>query len=257
MKKINLIAILLVTAFISSNAQNLTATEIITKANDKFQGKSNYMEMSMQIIRPKWTRTIDFRTCNKGRDYSLTLIDGPAKEKGQTFLKYKTEMWMWNPSINRLIKLPPSMMSQGWMGSDYTNDDILKESSIVFDYTHKIIGEETIAGRACWKIELTPKEDAAVVWGKVIKWIDKKDFLQLKSMYYDEDNELVKTENASEIKTMGGREIPTKLEIIPADNPKKKTVAYIKAASFDITIDDSFFSQQNMKKSNNITFPTK
>ncbi len=237
------------------NAQPLTATEIIKKANDKVQGKTNYMEMEMQIIRPKWTRTITFKTCSKGSDYSLTLITGPAKEKGQTFLKRENEMWTWNHRINRLIKLPPSMMSQGWMGSDYTNDDILKESSIVNDYTHKIIGTETVSGRECWKIEMTPKEDAAVVWGKVIKWIDKKDFLQLKSMYYDEDNELMKTETGSGVKMMGGRNIPTKFEIIPADNPKKKTVIIIKRANFNISIENTFFSQQNMKKGINLIFP--
>ncbi len=235
--------------------QDLTATEIIKKANDKVQGKTNYMEMEMQIIRPKWTRTVSFKTCSKGRDYSLTLIIDPAKEKGQTFLKRKNEMWTWNSKINRLIKLPPSMMSQGWMGSDYTNDDILKESSIVNDYNHKIIGTETVSGRQCWKIQMIPKEDAAVVWGKVIKWIDKKDFLQLKSMYYDEDGELVKTEIGSEIKMMGGRNIPTKFEIIPADNPKKRTVAILKKSIFDITIEDNFFSQQNMKKGINLIFP--
>ena len=251
--------ILFTVAFIAilgfANAQTLTATEIIKKANDKMQGKTNYMEMEMQIIRPKWTRTVVFKTCGKGREYSLTLITAPAKEKGQTFLKRQNEMWTWNPKINRLIKLPPSMMSQGWMGSDYTNDDILKESSMVTDYTHKIIGTETVSGRECWKIEMTPKEDAAVVWGKVIKWIDKKDFMQLKSMYYDEDNELVKTEIASQIKMMSGRNLPTKMEIIPADNPKKKTIVYLKKVIFDIKIDDNFFSQQNMKKGVNLVFP--
>ncbi|RKX18602.1 MAG: outer membrane lipoprotein-sorting protein [Candidatus Zixiibacteriota bacterium] len=251
--------LLIITAILtfSGNSQTLTATQIIKKANDKMQGKTSYMEMEMQIIRPKWTRTVSFKTCSKGREYSLTLITDPAKEKGQTFLKRQNEMWTWNPKINRLIKLPPSMMSQGWMGSDYTNDDILKESSIVNDYTHKIIGTETVSGRECWKIEMTPKENAAVIWGKVIKWIDKKDFLQLKSMYYDEDDELIKTEAGSEIKMMGGRMLPSKLEIVPADNPKKKTVVFLKTVIFDIAIDSNFFSQQNMKKGINLAFPKK
>ena len=96
-------------------------------------------------------------------------------------------MWSWNPSINRLIKLPPSMMSQGWMGSDYTNDDILKESSVVNDYTHEIIGEEIIGDRLCYKIKMVAKEDAAIVWGHQIRWIDKKDLLVLKAELYDED----------------------------------------------------------------------
>lgn len=227
-------------------AQN--ATEIIKQADEKMQGESNEMEMTMQIVRPTWTRTVKFKSWTKGRDFSITLITAPAKEKGQTFLKRKNDMWSWNPSINRMIKLPPSMMSQGWMGSDYTNDDLLKESSIVVDYTHKIIGSETIAGKDCYKIELRPKEGAAIVWGKQLKWISKDGVMQLKSEYYDEDEYLVRTELASDIKVMDGREIPTKFEIIPADDPENKTLVIMNKIKFDIEIEEAFFSQQNMKK---------
>ena len=154
----------------------------------------------MTIIRPTWQRTVEFKNWSLGKDYALTLITAPAKDIGQTFLKRGKEMWSWNPAINRLIKLPPSMMSQGWMGSDYTNDDILKESSIVNDYTHEIIGEEEIAGRDCYKIKMLAKENAAVVWGHQIRWIDKKDLLVLRAELYDEDGILVRTELGSDIK---------------------------------------------------------
>jgi outer membrane lipoprotein-sorting protein len=147
-----------------------------------------------------------------------------------------------------MIKLPPSMMSQGWMGSDYTNDDILKESSIVVDYNQKIIDEEKINGIDCYKIELTPKEEAAVVWGKVIKWISKKEFWQLKTEYFDEDNELIRTELASEVKQFSDRKLPSRLEIIPADKPGHKTEVIIKSARYNLKLDDGFFSQQNMKR---------
>jgi outer membrane lipoprotein-sorting protein len=140
------------------------------------------------------------------------------------------------------------MMSQGWMGSDYTNDDILKESSIVVDYNHKLIGEEQVSGIDCYKIEMLPKEDATVVWGKVIKWISKKEFWQLKSEYYDEDGELMRTELASEVKQFSDRKLPSKLEIIPADKPGQSTVVDVISARFNIRIDDGFFSQQNMKR---------
>src|SRR5512133_3614325 len=133
--------------FGSVSAQQITATEIIRRADEKFNGeKSGYSVMTMTIVRPSWQRTVEFKSWSKEDDYALTLITAPAREKGQTFLKRKTEMWSWNPSINRLIKLPPSMMSQGWMGSDYTNDDILRESSVVNDYSHSIAGSETIDG---------------------------------------------------------------------------------------------------------------
>ena len=124
-------------------------------------------------------------------------------------------MWSWNPSISRLIKLPPSMMSQGWMGSDYTNDDILRESSVVTDYIHEIVGEENIGGHLCYKIMMTAKENASIVWGRQIQWIDKKDFLVLKAELYDEDGFLVRTETGSDIKIMDGRTITSKIELVP------------------------------------------
>lgn len=224
------------------------ATEIIRKADKKFRGNTAKSEMTMTIVRPTWKRTLKFKTWGKGTDYSLALITYPAKEKGQTFLKRKNEMWTWNPKISRLIKMPPSLMSQGWMGSDYTNDDILKESSIVNDYTHKIIGSEKIDGIECWKIELTPKENAVVIWGKLIKWISKNEYNQMKSEYYDEDGYLIKTDIASKVKLMGSKRIPTHIEIIPADEPNHKTIVDINSMTFDIPINDNFFTQQNMKR---------
>lgn len=240
---LSLVAILF--AF-TANSQN--ATEIIKKAHDKERGTSSKGEMSMTIVRPTWKRTIKFKMWGKGYDYSLTLVTYPAKEKGQTFLKRKNELWSWNPTISRMIKLPPSMMSQGWMGSDYTNDDILKESSIVKDYTHKIIGSETISGYDCYKIEMTPKPTANVVWGKLIKWVSKKEYLQLKTEYYDEDGYKVKSDIGKDVKKIGGRLLPTTIEIIPEDEAGKKTIVNMISVEFDINIADSYFSQQNMKR---------
>jgi len=228
--------------------QSLTATEIVKKTDDKFKGEqSGYSEMAMTIVRPSWQRTVEFKSWSKEDDYALTLITAPAREKGQTFLKRKTEMWSWNPAINRLVKLPPSMMSQGWMGSDYTNDDILRESSVVEDYIHSIEGTESIDGHECWKIKLLAKEDADVLWGHQVWWIDKEEFIALKAELYDEDDYLVRTEKASELRMMDGRLIPTLIELVPAENEGYKTILKIVEIKFNIKIEDSFFSQQNMK----------
>ena len=248
MQKVFITLNLMLFLSLSGFSQNLTAKQIIQKSDDLQRGITNKSEMSMTIIRPKWQRTLTFKAWSKGTDYNMTYILSPAKDKGQVFLKRKNEMWNWVPNISRMIKIPPSMMSQGWMGSDYTNDDILKESSIVVDYTHKIIGEEKIDGIDCYKIELTPKEDATVVWGKVIKWISKKEFWQLKNEYYDEDFELVRTEFASKVKQFSDRKLPSHLEIIPEDKPGQKTVVEIIKSEFNINISESFFSQQNMKR---------
>jgi len=245
-KRITVLLILMV-SFVFANAQN--ATEIIKKADEKWNGeKSSQGIMTMTIVRPTWERTIQFKIWTLGRDYSMTLITSPAKEKGQAFLKRETEMWNWVPNISRMIKLPPSMMSEGWMGSDYTNDDILKESSMVVDFYHEIKGSETINGWDCWKIEMLPKEESAVVWGKVIRWVSKDEYLMMKSEYYDEDEFLVKTELGMNVKTMDDRKIPTKIEIIPADKEDQKTIVEINEIEFNIDIKNSFFSQQNMKR---------
>lgn len=232
-----------------AQAQGISATEIVRLADEKFNGeKSSYSVMSMQIVRPEWTRTIEFKSWSLGDDYALALITAPAREAGQSFLKRMTEMWSWNPSINRLIKLPPSMMSQGWMGSDYTNDDILRESSVVDDYTHEIAGEETVDGRPCYRIVMIAREDASIVWGKQVRWIDRKDFLVLKAELYDEDDYLVRTETASAVKVMDGRTITTRIELVPAEEPENRTVVEIREIKFNIPVEESWFSQQNMKR---------
>lgn len=230
-------------------SQTLSAEEIIQKAEDKIQGEeSSIGVMSMEIVRPSWSRTVEFKIWTRGKDYSLTLITAPAKEKGQSFLKRGNEMWNWNPVITRMIKLPPAMMSQGWMGSDYTNDDILKESSLLNDYYMELLGEEEVAGRLCYKIKLIAKENVNVVWGSQIRWVDKEHLIYLKNELYDEEDYLVRTELGKDLKEMDGRIIPAEMEIIPAEEEGKKTIVRILSIEFNKKIEDSFFSQQNMKR---------
>jgi outer membrane lipoprotein-sorting protein len=157
-------------------------------------------------------------------------------------------MWNWVPGIERMIKIPPSMMMQSWMGSDFTNDDLVQQSSIVKDYTHTLLGEEIIRDQLCYKIELVPLPDAPVVWGKIISWITKDGFDLWKSEYYDEDDYLINIENAFALKDFGDRNLPSRMEIIPADEPEKMTVLLMDDIVFDQPIDDSFFTQQNMKQ---------
>ncbi|MDX1829862.1 MAG: outer membrane lipoprotein-sorting protein [Lutibacter sp.] len=251
MKLKTLFIILLIFAIgsVEINAQeNLTASEIVQKSDELIRGKTNTSIVNMEIIRPTWKRTIGIKSWGRGQDYSMDYITSPAQDKGQVFLKLKTEMWNYIPAIGRMIKIPASMLSQGWMGSDYTNDDILKQSSIVVDYNHKLIDEETVNGYKSYKIEMTPKEDAAVVWGKIIMWIIEDNFIQIKTEFYDEDNDLVKSEFGYDFKNMGGRLIPTRIEIVPANEEGKKTVLYIKEMKFNIDLPATFFSQQNMKR---------
>ncbi len=235
-------------AFVPMSTSAQDATEIVKAMDKKWRGDYVTQEMTMTIVRPSWERSISMKSWGRGTEYSMVYITAPAKEKGQVFMKREKEMWNWVPSIDRMIKLPPSMMMQSWMGSDFTNDDLIRESSVVLDYDHSIVGEEEILGRMCYKIQMIPKPDAAVVWGKVIIWISKEDYLQLKIEFYDEDEFLVSTQNLSDIKPMGGRTIPTRLEMVPADEEGKKTVIEILSADYDTEVKESFFSQQNMKR---------
>ena len=247
MKKL-VLTILMLASMQLTFAQGLSAKEIIRKADDKNRGLSSQGVMTMTVIRPDWTRTITMKTWSKSREYSLVLITAPAKDKGQVFLKIKTEMWNWVPSIDKTIKIPPSMMLQSWMGSDFTNDDLVKQSSIVVDYIHKLLDREKVRDMDCYKIELTPLPDAPVVWGKVIMWVTVSGYDVWMAEYYDEDNKLVNVSNNYDIRRMGDREIPTRLEMIPVNKKGQKTVMHIDEMKFNTGIDESFFSQQNMKK---------
>lgn len=248
MKNTGLLLLLIFAISTISFAQELTATEIIDKANQKAQGDYHQGEIKMSIIRPDWTREMKMKSWASGDEFSLILVTAPARDKGAAFLKRDKELWNWQPTIDRVIKMPPSMMSQSWMGSDFTNDDLVKQSSIVNDYDQSITGEATLEDRLCWEITLIPKEEAAVVWGKVKIWVDQKEFLQLKTEFYDEDDYLVNTMYGKEIGQLGGRLLPKVMEIVPAEEEGHKTRIEYLSMTFDKSIKSSFFSVQNMKR---------
>ena len=229
-------------------AQAQSAKEIVAKANELIRANSSYSEMVMTVVKPDWSREMSMKIWSLEPDYGLVLITAPAKDKGSVTLKREKEVWQWVPSVHRVIKIPPSMMMQSWMGSDFTNDDLVRQSSIVEDYTHALVGEEEMYGYTCYKLELTPKEEAGVVWGKIVTWISKEGYLQLRADYYDEYMELIKSMIGSKVQKMGGRTIPIHWEMIPQNKPGQKTVMEYLDIKFNIKINESFFSQQNMKR---------
>lgn len=231
-------------------AHGQTAKEIVQKADDKMRGNTSQAQITIQTVRPAWSREMTVKTWMKGPELAMILVQSPAKDKGIVFLKRKKEVWNWMPSLEKIIKLPPSMMSQSWMGTDFTNDDLVKESSVVKDYNHDIAGDTLINGRDCYKILMVPRPDAAVVWGKIIVCIDKKDFLELHTRFYDEDGTLVNTMKASDEKLMDGRLIPTRFEMSPAAKPNQKTIMSYKYVQFNRLIDDGFFTTEKMKALN-------
>ena len=238
-----IIALLFIPQFLLAQ----TAVEVITKMDDKLKGKSMRSKSSITIVRPSYTREMTMVTWSKGRDYSLTLMTSPKRDEGSAFLNREKEVWSYTPSIERIIKLPPSMMSQNWMGTDFTNDDLVQQSSLVTDYDHSFGKEETLEGYDCYQVIMIPKEDAAIVWGKVIVWVDKTEYMQLKVEFYDEDGYLVNTMLGKNPKTFDGKLLPSMMEMIPADKPGNKTIMTTISMEFDIDIDESFFTTRNMK----------
>lgn len=224
-----------------------SARDIIEKMEEQMRGESSYSEMKMTTVRPRYTRDVTMKAWSKGEDYSLILITGPARDKGTAFLKRGNEIWNYVPNIDRMIKMPPSMMSQSWMGSDFSNDDLVRESSTIDDYDHKVLRSEKYNGYDSWVIELIPKPESSIVYGKVLMWVAKDIYVQLKIENYDEDGELVSTLLFDNIEEMGGRLIPTKMEMIPEDRRNQKTVLEYLDAKFKIDIEDGFFSQQNLR----------
>lgn len=245
----NKLYLILVTSLILSGvALAQDATEIVRKMDEKMRGESLKAEVTMTIVRPDWSRQVTMESWSRGTEYSMILITAPARDEGTAFLKRGNEIWNWVPSVGRTIKMPPSMMMQSWMGSDFTNDDLVRESSAVTDYDHELVGEETIQGYECYKIEMKPKPDAPVVWTRVDIWVSKEEYLELKAEFYDEFGELINVMNGMEVKEFDGRMIPSKMEMIPMDEEGYKTILEYKSMEFNENIPQSFFSVQNMRR---------
>jgi len=230
-----------------SHAAEPTAQDLIKEAEDLMRGQSNTGSFTMTITTPNWERSMTMDYWEKGKDKSLMKVVSPAKEAGTISLKIGNEMWNYIPSVEKVIKVPPSMMMQSWMGSDFTNDDVVKESSISRDYDATITGKQTLADGQCYVLDLIPKPEAAVVWGKITAYVRVSDHIPLKYEFYDENGKLIRYEALSEIKKMGGRTIPTVMTMVPVTKKGKKTVMVINSIRFDVPISEDVFSLSKLK----------
>lgn len=242
--KLPLLFFLFFPLYLSAQA---SAFEIVRKSDLQMRGESSYSEITMNIIRPDWKRSMSMKSWTKGQDLSLVLVTAPAKDKGSSSLKRGKEMWNWIPSIERVIKIAPSMLGQSWMGSDFTNNDLINQSSIVVDYSHQMVSSEMFDNEACWVIDAVAFADAPVVWSKVRLWISKESYLQRKVLFFDEFDELVNTMQTFDIKELGGRLLATRMEMLPADKKGFKTELLTHQAAFNFSVDDNFFSLKQMK----------
>ncbi len=245
-KYLRITSVLFVALFFINEMQAQDAREIIRIAEENMRGDVSFMEMTMEVVRPRYTREVSMRSWSMGNDYSLVFVTAPARDQGTAFLKRGNEMWNYQPNIDRTIKMPPSMLSQSWMGSDFTNDDLINASSLVDDYTHQLKGSETIDGLECYLIELVPNPDNPVVYEKSLYWISKQHYLPVRNENYDEYGDLVNTIHFRDIKKMGGRYVSAIMEMIPADRDNQKTIIRTHSADFNISLNQGFFSVQNL-----------
>lgn len=235
--------------FISSTSRTVPdPKEIIREAYYNERSDAYTLAIKINVVRPKWNRELSCKTWAQGAAYGMMMVSAPVKDRGVSFLRIKSEGWNWLPTVERVIKISPSQMSQSWMGSDFTNEDLLKESSIVNDYTHTLSGEALFAGTNCYLIQAIPKSNAAVVWSKKLVWIGKEDLLERKTENYDEDGTLVSTLTKAVIREIGGRKIPTELTMIPHDKTGNKTVVSVLSGDFRAELNANFFTQETMKR---------
>ncbi|GGH70218.1 MAG: outer membrane lipoprotein-sorting protein [Bacteroidetes bacterium] len=245
MKRLLTLLVLVISVF----SYGQSADEIVKKSEDKLRGSTSKGVMEIKIVRPTWERTITATSWSAGSDSSLVLINAPARDKGTVFLKRDKEIWNYIPTINRQVKMPPSMMAQSWMGSDFNNDDLVRESSLVVDYTHTLLRRETIRGKECYVIESKPKPEAPVVWGKLVSWITVDENLQWQTEFYDQRDELVQRMEGFDVVEFDGRTLPSRMRMTPLDEEDGyyTELKYIEL-DFDVTFPENFFSVQNMRR---------
>lgn len=229
-------------------AQEPAGREILDRVEQLLWGNTVQGDYEMTISTPRWQRTLGLRVWIERPRRSFVRIVSPAKEAGIGSLRLGSEMWNYLPNVERVIKIPPSMMLQPWMGSDFTNDDLVKQSSILDDYTHKVLAAVTVEGQAAYQVEAVARPEAAVVWGRILYWVRKSDFIPLKQEFYDERGELVRTMSYSDVRSVGGRRVPTRWEMRPQAKPGNMTTIMLKNAVYDQPIAAEVFSQRNLQK---------
>lgn len=190
-----------------SNTYAQDAQAVVDNSFKYMRGKTSVSTIEMTIHRPDWQRKMTIKCWTRGEKESIFWITAPPKDRGNGTLKKKNEMWMYNPKVNRIIKLPPSMMSQAWQGSDFSNNDLSKTDSLINDYTHTIVGTEVNEGKKVYLIKSIPKPEAPVIWG-MQKLKIREDNIFLEQAFFDEDLHPVKTLTTSKIQMMGGKLFP-------------------------------------------------
>lgn len=230
---------LLIPWIFSLSVWAVTPDAIIKKVEHNIQSDSGYSRITMSVTTARGERTMKMESWNRGHEKSFIKVLYPKQDRGITFLKVDTTMWQYVPKIEKTIKIPSSMMMQSWMGSDFTNDDMAKESSIVDDYNAQLTSEDAKK----YVLTLLPKEDAAVVWGKIVMEVEKEHYIPLRAIYYNEEGVQQRILTYSDVKVYGDRYLPTVMTLVPQDKKSNKTVVIMEEVDFNAVIEDSRFTK--------------
>jgi outer membrane lipoprotein-sorting protein len=222
------------------------ATQIVRDAINHWRGLTSYTVMTMVIHRPDWERSMTMEAWTKGDKRSLVRVMEPKKDRGNGTLTDENSMWTFSPKINRVIKVPSSMMGQSWMGSDFSNKDIARVDDIIDQYDHTVISETVEEDITTYKIESIPHEEAAVVWGREELTI-RDDHVVLEHAFFDQDGELVKTLRSLEIGEMGGRTIAMRQRMTKIDEPDEWTEISVDEVEYELELKESLFTLSNLR----------
>jgi outer membrane lipoprotein-sorting protein len=222
--------------------EDIDPREIIDRIDQILRGESSHAVATMSIVTKRWERQKTLEMWSEGTDKFLVKVLKPEKEEGVATLKVGTDIWNYLPKIDRTIRIPSSMMSASWMGSHFSNDDLVKESRLVRDYEIELVFNGERDGRAVYEFKLIPKPEAPVVWGRIEYLVRQDDLMPLWAKYFDEDNNLKRTMTFSEFKKLGSRLVPTRMLLQPEDEPNEYTEVLYESAEFDIQLPPSTFS---------------
>jgi len=220
--------------------------QLIQQAFDNWRGKSSYTTVSMTVHRAAWERNMSMLSWTRGDDDSLVRFTAPAKDAGNATLKLGDAMWIFNPRLNQILKLPASMMAQAWMGSDFSYNDLARANDIITEYTHKLTGSRELQGHLVYTIEALPKAQAATVWGKQVLRV-RDDGVLLGEDYYDQDMRLVKSMQTRKVATLGGRQYPVVMQMQKADKPEEWTRIRYKEGQFNLNLPAALFTKSNLR----------
>ena len=229
-----------------AQAADRDATGIVRDAVNHWRGLSSVSVMTMVIHRPDWERSMTMRAWTKGDDRSLVRVLEPRKDRGNGTLTDDDSMWTFSPKVNKVIKIPSSMMGQSWMGSDFSNRDVARTNDIIDQYDHSILSTEDIDGVTVYEIQSIPHEDAAVVWGREVLRI-REDHVVLTHRFFDQDDELIKTLTSLEIGEMGGRVIAQRQRMSKVESPDEWTEIQVDSADYEVELRDSLFTLSNLR----------